>query len=66
MRRGKPNVKNRGKRNGNAKLTASEVRRMRRMYASGEYYQSALAEYFGVTQVTVSRIINGRLWAHLR
>jgi DNA-binding transcriptional regulator YiaG len=54
----------RGERAGNAKLTADDVHAIRSAYAMGEY-QRPLARRFGVTQITVSRIVRGETWGHL-
>ena len=39
-------------------LTAEDVRQIRRLYAVGGIRQVDLAEEFGVTQPTVSKIVN--------
>lgn len=54
-----------GERNGNAKLTKRDIIQMRAMQASG-IQQNKLALLFGVHPMTVSRIITGKRWAHLR
>ena len=51
-----------GEKNGNAKLTADDVAKVRRVYASG-FTQQTIADYFGVHQSTISNIVRGRNWA---
>jgi len=53
----------RGATNGMAKLTADDVRAIRRRWP-GETYL-ALGRAFGVTKATVGSIIRGRTWTHV-
>ena len=46
-------------------LTDDGVREIRRLYATGEYTQQALADMYGVAQSTVSDIIHRKLWTHI-
>ena len=55
----------RGEKNGNSKLTKKQVREIRRLYATGEYPQAALAEQFCVGQTRVSYIVNRKSWTWL-
>lgn len=55
----------RGKRNGMTKLTAAQVREIRRLYATGNITQTALAERYQVNQGTVWCILQRRTWAWL-
>jgi len=43
-------------------LTKDQVTRIRNLHNSGGYLNRELAQMFGVTQPTISRIINGRRW----
>ncbi len=45
-----------------AKLTDDEVAKIRQLHATGDYRQAELAEQFGVTHVTIWRIVNGESW----
>jgi hypothetical protein len=54
----------RGERNGNAKLTEFEVRKVRRLAASG-WSQRQIARRFGVSQSTVQRIAGREIWSWL-
>lgn len=53
-----------GERNWNAKLTADDVRSIRRAAASGTAFES-LASRHGVAPATISGIVHRRRWAHL-
>lgn len=46
-----------GERNGSSILSNFQIRRLRRLYASGQYLQRELGEMFGLSRVGVSRII---------
>ena len=48
--------------NSNAKLTQSQVGKIRERYASGGVSQRKLASDYGVTQANVSLIIKGKAW----
>ncbi len=45
-----------------AKLTPQEVEHIRRLYATGEYTQSALARMFDVKGETIRLLLKGRTW----
>lgn len=55
-----------GERNGNAKLIATQVDEIRRLYQGpyvrGEYTQVKLAKMFGVSQRMISLIVRGEFW----
>ncbi len=53
-----------GVRNCKAKLTDDDVRKMRRLYATGRWSQQQLADRFDVCQTTAGRAIKGG-WRHL-
>ena len=55
----------RGSKNGRAKLTKAEVRRIRSLYAGGQHTQGALAAQFGIGAQHVSHIVNRKSWAWL-
>ena len=59
------NLAHRGEQNPSAKLTASQVAEIRARYQAGGITQAELARKYGVTQVLVSRIVLGKVWAHL-
>lgn len=52
-----------GTRNGRAKLTDDQVREIRRRWPGQS--QSALAQEFGVSHVSIGLIVNGKTWRHL-
>jgi len=45
-----------------ARLTAHQVKEIRERYAAGDSTQSSLASEYGVTQKTVSKIVNHKSW----
>lgn len=59
-----PEIVRRGERNWAAKLTAEQIREMRRRYRAGEQ-AAPLASAFGVKRGTVYAIVNGHRWAHI-
>ena len=48
-----------------AKLTWKEVKKIRKEYEVRGTLQSELAEAFSVTQQTISRIVNNKIWIEL-
>ncbi len=48
-----------------AKLTDSQVRQIRALYASGNCTYVQLALQFGVTKGTIGKVINRNTWAHI-
>ena len=56
----------RGSANSFAKLTDSEVREMRALYAGGGWTQHQLAARFGIHQTHVSDVVTGKRWSHVR
>jgi len=55
---------NTGERNGGAKLTEGKVQQIRKLYASGEYYQKHLATMFGVHKEHIGRIVRREKWGN--
>lgn len=55
----------RGMANPNVALTEDDVRRIRRLYATGDYSQQAIADVYGVHQTTISSIVHRALWSHV-
>jgi DNA invertase Pin-like site-specific DNA recombinase len=51
-----------GSKNGNAKLNADQVRRIRNLYATGNETCRSLAEKFGVSPKTVYNVIERVIW----
>jgi hypothetical protein len=60
----RPDQIRRGEQSPLAKLTEASVRDIRSRYASG-INQYELADQFGVTQSSISMIVNRRVWAHV-
>lgn len=63
--RSRPRAPRPGELNPRALLTAADVREIRRRYAAGEGSQQAIADEYGVKQVTVSAIVRRRTWRHV-
>lgn len=55
----------RGEASGNVKLTANDVRKIRRLYATNKYTFTKIGKQFGVYRTTISRIINNKTWTHI-
>lgn len=55
-----------GESNHFAKLTASAVRKIRRMYATGRYSYRTLGKRFGVTYENIGHIVKRATWAHVK
>lgn len=45
-----------------AKLTEDEIAEIRKLYATGNYYQWQLGKQFGVTQTQIWRIVHNKSW----
>lgn len=54
----------RGEKKGKSKLSNSQVRKLKEMYASGKYTQGTLAKRFGVHQSHICYIVSGKHRAH--
>jgi len=54
-----------GSKVGNSKLTESQVLEIRKLYATGDYYQKDLAKIFNVGQTLISFIVNRKIWQHI-
>jgi len=54
-----------GAENGRNKLTQEKIRRIRRLYATGEHLQRELGIQFGVSDHQVSNIVRRKHWAWL-
>ena len=63
LKKGRAN-KARGERHGNAKLVEGDVRRIRKLYGAGTTLREIAVEY-GVTEMSVSRIVRRLRWAHV-
>jgi len=55
----------RGEQHGESKLTANDVREIRRLYARGQYTQRDLAQRFSVSKSLISAIIRRHVWKHV-
>ncbi len=54
-----------GEQNGKAKLTRADVLAIRRLCRRGGVYQKTVARQFGVSEATVSYVVNGGRWGKL-
>jgi HNH endonuclease len=52
-----------GSAHGNATLTETQVKEIRRRYAAGEAYQKELANEFMVSQSSIGRMVRGEVWS---
>lgn len=53
-----------GERNGQARLTAEQVRQIRARHAAGGVSYAALGAEYGVRDTAISRIVRRKRWAH--
>lgn len=54
-----------GEDHGRSKLTAQEVKYIRRLYLTGDYTQYELADIFDVSDYPIRCIVNGKTWTHI-
>ena len=54
-----------GSRNPQAKLTEADVQRIRTIWRTTPLSLEAIGRQFGVSKMTVSRIVSGRTWRHV-
>jgi len=54
-----------GEQHGESKLTDLKVKRIRRLFATGEYTKAALGRQFGVSAVLIGLIVRRQSWKHL-
>jgi len=55
-----------GENHGCAKLTESQIKKIRETYINGDSSETQLAKIYGVTIANISRIINRKLWKHVK
>jgi hypothetical protein len=55
----------RGERIGTHKVTESQIKQIRSLYASGGYYQHVIAKMFHISQTSVWRIVRDITWKHV-
>lgn len=56
----------RGETHHHARLSADEVREIRRKYAAGDVTQHALAREYGVSQPTIRNVVLRQTWRHIK
>jgi hypothetical protein len=62
----RPELCNKGETHGMAKLSAAQVIVIRHSFTGARGELTALAHQFGVTPQLIWRIVNNRLWTHLK
>jgi hypothetical protein len=55
----------RGEANGESKLTADQVREIRRRYSAGDVGQRQLAREYGVVKNAIANILHRKTWQHI-
>jgi len=60
-----PKSTGKGESHNTSKLTAKQVRRIRRLYAAGKYNQSELARQYGLHTTTIWAIVHRKSWTHI-
>lgn len=48
--------------NGNSRLVATDIEKIRSMYKTGEYKKNEIAKLFKISDVHAGRIISGQMW----
>ena len=61
----KPESRTYGEKNGMSKLTAPQVREIRKLFAEGGYSQRKIARMFSVSHHQIGRICKGIDWKHI-
>lgn len=65
IRSGNEGHSNRGRSNGQSKLTATQVLQIRALYANGNITFKAIAELYSMNPQSISNIINRKKWKHI-
>jgi DNA invertase Pin-like site-specific DNA recombinase len=52
-----------GEKNGNAKLTLTDVKQIKGLYAGGGYTYESIAAISNISKAQVYRIVKGKSWA---
>jgi len=60
-----PELRARGERQAQAKLTENQVREIRALYAAGTHSYSALKKQFGMGQSAIASIVRRQTWKHI-
>jgi hypothetical protein len=50
----------------NVKLTEEQVKDIRSLYSTGKYIQQSMADFFGINNSAISKIINRKSWHHIK
>ena len=54
-----------GEKNPLNKLKKNDVKKIRRLYETGDYFQREIAKKFNVTIAAVSLVVNNKRWGHI-
>jgi predicted XRE-type DNA-binding protein len=52
-----------GEKNNNSKVTVKQVKKIRKLYSTGKFYQKVLGELFGISQTSINSIVKLKTWA---
>jgi len=55
-----------GEKISSSKLKEKDILEIRILYSTGDYYQRELGEIYGVGADEISRIVNNKMWKHIR
>lgn len=55
----------RGEKNGHARLSSSQVRKIKEKWLTGQFRQQDIANQYAVSRTTINAIVNGYNWKHL-
>src|SRR3990172_10471395 len=55
-----------GESHGRAKLTESDVIKIRRLYSSGDHTQYQLAMEFNISRSVIKQVVQNRIWKHVK
>ena len=48
-----------------SRMTENNVRKIKRLYTTGKYFQEDIAEIFGVSTSLIQKILQGKNWSHV-
>jgi len=54
-----------GEQHGFSKLTRGNVKKIRKLFSTGDHTQPELAEMFDVSVATISRVVRRKTWRHV-
>lgn len=54
-----------GEKNSYSKLKERDIKEIRKLYRTGNYFQKELAEKFNCSRINISKIVCGENWSHI-